>query len=174
MKSTGVAMMLLLLTAVTAIELRGVADPKKKEAKKADAKAAEGNATGNKTAKPKGPCEAVKAIEKEMEKMDPAKNDFLDKHFEVMKKTEECRNKEAEAATKKAEKKYDPESEKLGNAAKPINADPMAPGKTHEKTDKAVEGDTKAIDKLGFLPPAGGNKTAGKKKGGKKEEAKKK
>jgi len=91
-----------------------------------------------------------------------------------MKKTEECRNKEAKAATKKAEKKYDPESDKLGNAAKPINADPMAPGKTHEKTDKAVEGDTKAIDKLGFLPPAGGNKTDSKKKDGKKEEAKKK
>lgn len=187
MQCARVALVLLLLAGVTAIELRGNAEPKKKaEPAKAAAKGADPkkkaeptkDATkAKKDAKPKSDCDEVTAITMEMKKMNCSKPEYMDKHSKMMAKVAGCRAEKAAAATKKAEEKHDPESKKLGDATKLQKQDPMAPGKTHAKTTKAVEAGTKDIDAHGFGHDAGAAKKDGKKdakKGAKKEDLMKK
>lgn len=154
-----------------------LAEEKPKEEKKAEKKEEKGDAKADdkKAEEPKGPCDKVKALEKQVKKIaakNPASGKLMDKHLEKLRQDHKCDQEKAAAAAKKAEEEFDKKGNHVDATKVQEDKDFIKNGTAAEDTNKAVEQQEDAVNNAGTGKGKGAGK--GDKKGEKKEEKKKK
>lgn len=153
-----------------------LAEEKPKEEKKADKKEEKGDekADDKKAEEPKGPCDKVKALEKQVKKIaakNPASGKLLEKHLEKQRQDHKCDQEKAAAATKKAEEEFEKKGNHIDATKVQKDKDFVTNGTAAEDTGKAVEEQEDAVNNAGS--GKGEGKGKGDKKGEKKDEKKK-